>query len=303
MARKVINWLTRIYINDKVKSFKIHFLGGEPFLNFEVLCYIMENIKEFKPEFTKPHPDGEFVVFTNGDYLEDGKLRRLKFLNAKIALNPCNDSLNEIEEKVIKIKDIMHGCSLAIVLDDVNLNRLGELTELALKHRCHIRTNRLYHGGTIPGYVERYQVAMTTMFDKLLKSEWIMWPNFIMESTYPLWEGPKNCHACGRWLLVVDVDGTIRSCNADLSTVCGHINTHTSINDFHMLHRWSSKGLKECEGCRWANGGLCQGGCPFTRKLTYGTYNKKTPFCLAFKELFPKLIELKEKYVDKRMAS
>lgn len=296
MARKIVDWFIHICINDKVELFKIHFLGGEPFLNFEILCYIMESIKEFKPEHTKPHPDGEFVIFTNGNHLGDEKLRRLKFFNAKIMLNPCNDSLEEVENRILRIKKYMGGCSLAVVADDKNLDRLDKLTELAVKHRCHVRINRLYSGGRSEEYIEKFRMKMHQVFDILLASEWIIWPNFIMESTYPLWEGPKNCHSCGKWLLVLDPDGTIRSCNADVDTKIGHISTHIKMSDFTFPQRWSSKDLEECKGCEWANGGWCQGGCPFTRKLTYGTYDKKTPFCEVFKTLFPRLMQLKEKY-------
>jgi radical SAM protein with 4Fe4S-binding SPASM domain len=194
----------------------------------------------------------------------------------------------------------MGGISLAVVADEINLPRLAELTKLAIKYDGHIRINRLYHGGRIPGYVNRFGQAMHTVFDELLAAPKAMWPNFILESTYPLWEGPQNCHACGRWFLVFDPDGTIRSCNADMSTKIGSIYTHYKMADFKFTHRWSSKNLSECQDCEWANGGWCQGGCPFSRKLTWGTYGKATPFCKVYKELFPRLKELTDKWKQQR---
>jgi radical SAM protein with 4Fe4S-binding SPASM domain len=294
MALKVAKWITNIHSTEKIEQFRVHILGGEPFLNFEVISYFIEMINALKPEFTKPPEEGGFVIFTNGDYLNEENLSILKRLDVKIMLNPCNDELDVVEEKILKIKKVSHGCSLAVTLDNFNLNRLGELTDLAINYECHIRTNRLYHGGTIPGYVERFHSSMTVMFDKLLKSKWIMWPNFIMESTYPTWNSPKNPNACGRWLLVVDVNGNIRSCNADMETKIGHISTHTKMSDFKFSHRWSAKDLPECQGCEWIT--WCQGGCPYTRKLVYGTYNKRSPFCSAFKQLFPKLMLLRDKW-------
>jgi radical SAM protein with 4Fe4S-binding SPASM domain len=140
---------------------------------------------------------------------------------------------------------------------------------------------------------------MHKVFDSLLKAEVPMWPNWIMESTYPTWEGPKNPYSCGRWLIVVDTDGGLRSCNPDSETVVGHIDTIQNWKEIKPPQRWSAKNLEECQGCQWVT--ICQGGCPYSRKLTYGTYNQKTPFCSAFKTLFPRLLELNEKW--KRYSS
>ncbi len=289
-AQDIGKWICDFMDNNLIKSYKIHFLGGEPTLNIEAMYSIIKTVNTLKPSFASPHPDGEYVLFTNGDHLRHLMLCLLKSYNVKVMLNPTTDSLYIVEKKIKFIKGYMKGCSLAVVLDEINLPRLPEITKLCIDNKCHIRTNRLYDGGKIPGYIEKYEEQMHKMFDLLLESKWIMWPNFIMESTYPLWEGPKNCHACGKWLLVIDFNGIIRSCNADVDTKIGHISTHTRMSNFKFPQRWSSKNLEECKGCEWANGGLCQGGCPMTRKLTWNTYNKATPFCSVFKTLFPILI-------------
>jgi radical SAM protein with 4Fe4S-binding SPASM domain len=209
-------------------------------------------------------------------------------------LNPTYESLEEVERRIKFIKETCGGCHLAIVLNEINLFRLEDLTKLAIKYHSQMRINRLYNGGNIPGYVEEYKNQMSKMFDLLLEAEWAMWPNWIMESTYPTWDGPKNPYSCGKWFAVIDVDGTIRSCNPDYSTVIGHIST-SRWDDLKFPQRWSAKNLPECQGCKWVL--WCQGGCPYTRKLTWGTYDRKTPFCSAFKELFPKLEMLKNKWL------
>ena len=293
MARDVGLWIKQLAKAEGVKLFKAHFLGGEPLLNPDALLLLVEALQDLPA-----HPDGKFVVFTNGDLLAYHTLAELKKHKIKIMLNPTTDNTMTIHEKMHLIKTICGGVSLAIVADEVNLPRLHLLAQLAVAHDGHIRINRLYHGGIIPGYVEEYRKQMHKVFDILLSTEKPMWPNFILESTYPTWEGPKNCHACGKWLLIIDPNGDIRSCNADMNTKIGHISTHTKMSDFKFPQRWSSKDLEECKGCEWANGGYCQGGCPYTRKLTFGTYDKRTPFCSAFKELFPRLMELKERWND-----
>lgn len=291
MAFRIAAWALKFCENEQVKLFKMHILGGEPLLNLVPVFTLVELLKALPA-----HPDGKYVIFTNGDLLTEDILRQFKKLRIMILLNPTNNSFDEINRRMRLIKSICGGVSLAVVADGVNLQRLPDLVRLAVEYKGHIRINRLYSGGTIPGYVEKFGKQMHKVFDVLLAADKPMWPNFILESTYPLWEGPKNCHACGRWLLVINPDGTIRSCNADLSTICGHITTHSLMQDFNFMHRWSSKNIPECQGCEFALGGLCQGGCPFTRKLTYGTYDQRTPFCSVYKELFPRLLKLADKW-------
>lgn len=291
-ANDLSNWIHKTCEENNVELYKAHFLGGEPLKNFKILIQLLEALKDL-PE----HPDGKFVVFTNGDLLDRDKMRKLKKYHVRIMLNPTDRELLNILKKLDEIKEVMGGVSLAVTADERNLPRLPVLTEIAVTLQSHIRINRLYNGGLLPGYIEEFGRQMHKVFDILLNSKFVMWPNFILESTYPLWEGLKNCHACGRWLLVFDSDGTIRSCNADMDTKVGSIYTH-EFKDIKFHQRWSAKNIPECQGCEWANGGWCQGGCPLTRKLTWNTYNKPTPFCEVFKTLFPRLKELTKRWKE-----
>lgn len=297
MVKEISNWLRDLCLNDKVIYFKSHLLGGEPLLFSGVLFALVDNLLRLP---VKPHPDGMVVLFTNGDFLSAELLRECKRRDIKILINPTNEPLKRVEGKIKLVKEICGGCSLAVTLDAHNLERLPEIGKLAVKHHCHTRVNRLYNGGSIPGYVEEFKEQMIKFFEILLSAEWAMWPNFILESTYPTWEGPKNPHFCGRSFLAVDPDGDIRSCNADLDTKIGTVFTHRKMGDFTFPQRWSSKNIPECQYCEWAPGGWCQSGCPYTRKLTYGTYDRKSPFCEAFRVLFPMLSKLKDRWANQR---
>ena len=296
MANEIAAWIATMCIDENVKEYHAHFLGGEPLLNQGVMSFLIDKLETYLPNYTEGSYYGKYVVFTNGDFLSPHNLEKLKGQKAMIMLNPTSDSLQVVEEKMNLIKAFLGGVSLAVVADETNLRRLPDLAKLAVGHRGHIRINRLYHGGTMPGYVEEYRKQMHRVFDILLAAKKPMWPNFIMESSYVTWDSPKNPNACGRWFLAFDPDGSIRSCNADMDTKMGHIRTHHSMKDFIFTHRWSAKNLPECQDCPYIT--HCQGGCPYTRKLAYGTYDKRTPFCKAFKELFPRLYELKERWVE-----
>lgn len=299
LAIKVGKWIAELCRLDEVKVTRLHFLGGEPTLSIDRVFAVLDTFETHKPSYTSPagtKGNEGYVLFTNGDFLvtSTAMMNWLKERNVMIKMNPTTESLVTVERRIQDIKKVFGGAGLAVVLDDLNIERLPELTELAVKYKVHMRINRLYEGGIVLGYVDRYKQQMHKMFDILLASDWVMWPNFLVESTYVTWKGSKNPYPCGKCLVVIAANGSIRSCNADQDTTMGHIDTHTRLSDFGFKCRWSAKYLSECQGCKWIT--WCQGGCPYTRKITYGHYDKRTIFCEAFKELFPRLFELKDRW-------
>lgn len=296
-ADTLVAWISALCRHENVGEYRAHFLGGEPFTSIDKVIYIIEQLEKALPPMVHGAKEGKYVIFTNGDYLSKKVLQRLKALHVKIMLNPTYDPIGVVEKKIKTIKGIMGGCSLAICLDYKNMKNLSSLVRLATRHNCHTRINRLYNGGSIPGYVDDYLLVMERALDIILKAKEPMWPNFIMESTYVTWDSPKNPNACGRWFLAFDANGNIRSCNADMDTTMGSIFTvEPRIGGLQFTHRWSAKNLPECQGCEFIT--HCQGGCPYTRKLAYGTYDKRSPFCKAFKQLFPKLYKIRDRWQE-----
>ena len=296
MVDKVINWIKNICIEKEVKHLRVSFLGGEPLNTIDLILYLIDQMKS-KIDWVTPTPPDGHILHTNGDLLTDQILKECKSRRIKIALNPTYDSLAKIESKILYIKDICGGCTLSIVLNDVNMPRITNIAQLVVKHHCQIRINRLYDGGKYPEYIKEYGKQMKEVLEILLSSSKPIWPNWIIESTYPSWTGPKNCYSCGKWLVIIDPDGTLRSCNPDKDTVIGHIDTIKCWNDLKFPQRWSAKNIPECQGCQFIT--LCQGGCPYVQKLSYGEYGHKSPFCEEFKKLFPLLIKLQKRWESK----
>jgi uncharacterized protein len=299
VAEKVGDWIATVCTQENVKNLNVSFLGGEPTNNIEGVFCLADRVN-ITLSSTRYRSGSLFRasgrIFTNGDFLTREMLLSLKQRKIIIMLNPTYESLDEVENRIRFIKEVCGGCHLSVVLNDFNLLRLEGLTKLAIKYGCHIRVNRLYDGGGNRDYVKAYEIQMTKMFNLLLTADKPMWPNWIMESSYPTWEGVKNPYSCGKWFVVIDPNGDLRSCNPDPSTIVGHISTH-KWEDLKFPQRWSAKNLPECQGCEWIT--WCQGGCPYTRKLTYGNYDHKSPFCEAFKQLFPLLMQLKEKWCER----
>jgi radical SAM protein with 4Fe4S-binding SPASM domain len=293
-AIRLVNWIVQTCWDQRVQNINFGFLGGEPLGNIDMVFKLHDLTKQLRPPFTGDYADAGSTLYTNGDLLTQDLFKQLKGRRILLRLNPTYDEIDQVEDKVMAIKANLGGCCLAVALDEMNLERLPRLAELVIKHKIQIRTNRLYDGGIIHGYVDEYQKQMAKMFDVFIESGIPVYPDWIMESTLPLWPGPKNPALCGKYFIAVNANGAIRSCNADPDTIIGHIDTHRW-EDLRFLQRWSAKNLPECHGCEWEL--WCQGGCPYTRKLTYGVYGRRSPFCSAFKTLFPKLMEMKKRWL------
>ena len=280
VASDLAKWISR----EDFKQLSLTIAGGEPTTNIDVVFGFYDLVREYKPLCH---------FFTNGDFLNDDILQELKQRNMGVKFNPTYRSLIEIESWISKIKNICGKVTLAVVANEINLPRLPELTELVLKYRAKLRINYLYDSNSLPNYVGEYTKQMSKVLDLLLESEYVMWPDYLIANVLPTYEGVANPYKCGKCRLTIDVDGTIRSCHPDYDTKIGSIYTH-QFKDLRFPQKWSAENLPECQGCEWIM--WCQGGCPYTRKLAYGTYDYRTPFCPAFKQLFPKLRQLKDKW-------
>jgi len=299
-TESVAIWVNNLIEKEGVKNLDLRFLGGETLLNLESVLKITDYVIEHKPESMS---FSSLLLFTNGDPLFEDKnkgediLRELKKRTIKVLLNPTYDSLERVEQKVKFIKLICGGCSLAVVLDELNMDRLLDLVEIALSNDAHIRIARLYQGPSTPGYVERYTEQVPKALDKILEADRPMSPDFIIDSICPSWKGVKNPYLCGKRFVVIDPDGTCRSCSGDMTSIIGSIQTCSKLSDFKFPYRHSAKNISECQSCKWVT--WCQGGCPFVSKLTYGRHTK-SPMCSALKILFPKLMKITERWENRK---
>ena len=133
LAERVGIWITDMLRDRNTPFFKVTFIGGEPTLNFEAMMTIINTVVERKPVQAELAPRSGFHIFTNGDYFTTDMLNTLKKYHVYILLNPTYDSLEGIENKMKFITETRQGCSLAVALDDQNLERLPELAKLCLK--------------------------------------------------------------------------------------------------------------------------------------------------------------------------
>jgi len=117
VAIQLSHWLGHLCRLEEVKQLKVHFLGGEPFENFDGLLQLIDQLEISIPTTTMSHSDGRYVVFTNGDFITYPNLSELHKRHVRIMLNPTTKPLSRVEDKMEKIKLYCGGVSLAVVAD------------------------------------------------------------------------------------------------------------------------------------------------------------------------------------------
>jgi len=303
IAMDVGNWVGNFATVERVKNFRLHFLGGEPFLNLEAVHTIIDTIDN---NYSIPSsPDGRYVVFTNGDFLTKENLTALKNKGVLIYLHCLNDiSLAELEWRINLVRDICHGCAVSIVIDDSPIDRFLEIIKLAIKYRCHPRLSALYlFRPTKPykrdwevytklpdNYISIYRDKVVSALRLILDSGIAIYPNFIQSDIYITWDKIGiNPHFCGRCFYVIDSVGNIRSCSM-LHTEIGSIYEHRKASDLSFIQKHVA--IEDCRDCEWVT--WCQSGCPARR-----TANEKIYLCDVYKKTFPMMMELKDRWLHR----
>ena len=294
-ALKVADWIGNCCYNENVQNFRCHFLGGEPFLNLPAVFGLIDTV-ESKYQI-KGAEEGKYVIFTNGDFLDTAILKEMKRRKIYIYLHCMNElSLAELENRILFVKYICGGCSLSIVINDSPIDKFIDIVELAIKHKCHIRMNALYE--VSPEYAEEYtkiyKDKVSIALDLLIQSGWAIYPNFLQSELFITWDKIGiNPHFCGKCFYVINTAGELRSCTMK-NTYMGTINDNYKDLVFHQRH--TAKNLSECKSCEWVT--WCQGGCPARRKIATGSVDNKIYLCEAYKELFPKMFVLRDRWLE-----
>ena len=300
VAKDIGNWVGKATHDARVKNFRCHFLGGEPFINLNSVFTIIEIIDN---NYNIPaSSDGKYVIFTNGDYLTDQNLRELKNRKVLIYLHCLEDlPINELEKRILLVKNIHHGCALSIVIDESPLDRFREIIKLAIKHKCHPRMNALYKVNPeyVSEYKKIYREKIRLALDLIYNSDFVVYPNFLQSDLYITWDKiGVNPHFCGKCFYVIDSVGKIRTCTIpdDSNRTEYSVYNCTTWKDINFVHKHKVDN-DDCYSCKWVT--WCQGGCPVRRKIAKV---EKTYLCDIYKETFPIMFELKNRWENRRLC-
>jgi len=293
-----VQWLQNWILQYQFERVRIAFLGGEPLLAKDKIYEFFSRWKEINRSF--PDHVINCVFFTNGDYLGEDVLRKLKQYKdegwkIQFFIHPAEDDLREVQRKVDQVKRHYQRAGLAVALSEYNLQRIDDIITFALKNeRIQLHLLLLYEGGQNPDYVRLAEERVPHAIKKIVDSGVIWNPNLLLETMFitdgPFFESP---YACGHSLIAVDPDGTIRSCGSDVESKIGKDIYTVELRDIQQHQKWElSSVCKDCLYRYW-----CYSGCPLKRKLAN---MEKTPYCKVVQQSMPYLLQLGMRYREEK---
>lgn len=282
----------------KAKNICIPILGGEPLLHPELPIETLERFQAL-PVIV------DIWMYTNGDFLTDAVMQEYKAKRIWITLSTAESPLEELWDKIKFLKRYYRTPRLSITLSRANLERLEDIITKSLEMQFTMRFRHQYYDEPgfhydVPRLSELYEEIVPTQFSRYVKGPHITLNNlmFTYEDAIPGWNEMRSPYICGRSFFHFSADGKIRSCSGSTdNNVIGEVgeeiqdlvaNLKKAV-DSGRSGRWSAQKIKECQGCPVY--GACQGGCPLTRKLAFGSFNKPTPYCTGIKKTMKIFLE------------
>lgn len=272
--------------NGKRLCFPI--LGGEPLLYPRLPPLLQDRARAILP------CEVDIWLYTNGDFLTKEIMDEYSKRRIWVTLSLADSKITEVLDKIAFLKQYYRIPRLSITLSTENLLRLEALIDASLNMRFAIRFRHLYDVTLEPELAKLYAEIMPKMLCKYLEAPFLTANNLAVtyEDAIPGWNEIKSPYVCGRSFFHFCSNGNIRTCSGDPNSwVLGSIFEKEEMDLYERLRqaveignsgRWSAKDIGECQGCQVY--GVCQGGCPMTRKCFHGVFNKPSPYCDGLRE-------------------
>lgn len=300
MSDKVVEdagkWIVSWLYSQKVNYLPCAIVGGEPSLVMDKTAKLSKYILDNKPEFTRFLPG----LFTNGDnFLElDPELFNYIYM---FSYHISDTSIEEAKIRIDYAKKFPQFINKVLVatLDYNNLNRIEDITRLAMDNGFRMRYYRNCYSGNDEEYKDKFLSSMHKCVDILenYKSKGYHVPTgALLDVMIPYWNSENSPYSCGNRIVVIHPDGSVHACTRNFNSKIGDIwsleNPLRHVNEFWWdYHRPDIH--PDCLTCEVNK--VCHGGCPNDRMITYGTYAGKSPFCKIYKEILPRLRDLTDK--------
>ena len=286
-------------IVDRYKPEKFYFIigGGDPLLNLPIVFELSRKSNVISNVYKS--------LWTNGLSLNDENMKKITDEKIDVVLSANESSIEFILKKINLIKKYQPKTRVSITVNELNRQRLPELTESLLQEKHLIRYYLHYTAFEDPTFIDNYIKTMKQCINII--SKYINNPkelNHMFEFLDLTNKSKKSPYLVGRSIFVFDPNGDVRTTLPlrDSKDIIGNvINDNKDYIDVcknypdrrKCLPRWSAKDIKECNNCEVRN--VCQGGYPIPKYYAYGRFDVPSPYCKSYKELIPQYIELYNK--------
>lgn len=314
-----------LYFSQQIKHFpqffndykEIIFYGGEPLLNFEVLKYVISEVKKMQEIDMLPKQLG-FSLVTNGLLLDQQKIDFFKSenINVSISIDGIDERSNSnrvdktgrpIFRQLIKILDLVKASGLkvglSITLTENTIKNQNSVLDLLEKYEIidicfnilipskEFLIKESYYNDATDFIIEFFKRTRGTHIyeDRIMRKV----KAFVGHQNYL-----SDCAATSGNQIVIVPDGKVGICHGCLENkdfFFTTINDIKPVSEYEIVKDWS--GISpvnnfDCLKCEAL--GLCGGGCPVNaRNLHAGNtiHSIDKPFCIHSKKILRFLIE------------
>lgn len=288
---RLLAWIPEVWRDNRVKVNAIGFLGGEPLLRTDRIRRVMDAVYE--------GTDGmQGFLYTSGDTVDRvnwDDLRDIRWISTNVTDIP----LAELERrmKIVDERSNVIGQTCVATLDDLNLDRILDVTRFGIEHGYRLRYYRNIYRGLDEAYKERLLGRYHEICDVLegyIAAGRDVHTTFLFDTLIPKWEHESSPYPCGTRSVTVFPDGGIGPCIRSHTTKVGTVFDPEPLRllqcgTFHYALKRPEL-PEECRACDVRT--VCQGGCPNDRVTLTGTSAGLNPMCEIHKRIIPRLRHL-----------
>jgi uncharacterized protein len=288
---RLLDWIPEVWKANNVKVNVVNFLGGEPLLRTDRIRKVMDSVFE--------HTGGmQGLVTTNGDLVDSVNWDDLEHIHW-MTVNITDIGIDELSRrmKIIGRRSRVKNQTVAVTLDDSNLERILDIARFAMENGYRLRLTRNIFKGADTGYRNRLLQKYHELCDLLetyVDCGYEVHTTFLLDLLIPLWDFKTSPYPYGKKMSVVFPDGTIGPCIRDHCLKTGTLFdadplARIQCGLFHYDFRQPDI-PDDCRQCEVK--AVCQGGCPRDKLLLTGGRSGKSILCDVHREIIPRLRSL-----------
>lgn len=290
---RLLEWIPEVWLANHVKVNIVNFLGGEPLLRTDRIRRVMDSVFA--------HTGGmQGLVNTNGDLVDTvnwDDLDHIKWMTVNIT----DIGIDELARRmrIIKDRSAVVNQTIAVTLDEYNLQRILDISRFGLENGYRLRYNKNLFKGMDPAYqthvLEKYHELCDLLEDYAARG-YDVHTTFLLDLLIPLWDLEASPYPCGRRLATVFPDGSFGPCIRDHAFKTGTIFDPDPISKLQCRRFHFDLNQPDvpdaCRSCESKT--TCQGGCPRDKLLVTGTRSGQSVVCDIHREIIPRLRRLEQ---------
>ncbi len=298
-----------------LKTITIRFAGGEPMLNRKIITYFAKQVNE---RFTKNGIFTNFIILTNGTIVDASLIELILSYSMRISFSldgiknwhNKNRSFKSNKGSFDKVYENLKLClksnikpTILTTITPINILGIAELNRFLVDSGLPFRYS-LYRDNISENcndFINDLSKILNNCYDYYINAI----NNNETTSIHQLCDinlGKKpRLRSCdiGYSGVTINHEGNIFLCQATMDKKpIGHASEAQTLlqmawsqKTFPELRTKSVYDYKDCKNCQWML--VCAGGCPVTNFNTNGFVASASPYCNIFKEMIPRLIEIK----------